>query len=419
MIDTTTPMEMSHFHDFYLLQAIQGSVAMEFAQNEELQFSKSADKFASDLDKEVDRMSDTIALRSFMYLWAACLGEARHARSTVARDMYIENGGTGRYFWFEHATDFPPTPENIQTVIDIFDQPWRSGYGGQAWKNIAEALLNYGKKPNAAWIDDIVDIEHNNGTAFSKDDGNRTIMFNVYYPHRFSAFLDYKFQENILTTPPDFTGSLSISHRVMQYLERYCIIFKRQVTHFKDKLDNLGSYVVEWGSEKLVVAKKWAEWVSVGSNSARALLRNSGLYSVYPSSLTRREFKRHLAHIQRRAISKIHEGNEDKIEDVKKHVKKLYKASKAKCKLSNAKTRYAVMPCLVEKGPGNIVFLHFNLPYQKGYGIRTRTGFTVEVQALNVMAGRGYVTKVYNDPKLTVSGKDVWVYSKVMEALLD
>lgn len=421
-VKTQTTMNMQHFHDFYFLQALEADVKMMIANNPELEFSKPVEKFLDDLDRTVEKIIPNMALRTFMYLYAACLGEARHARDTVAEDRFIADKYSGRQGWFSKVTQYKPTRENINALIDIFSQPWRAGYGGEAWRNIAEALAEYETTPPAAWLDHVVDLEHNNGTAFSKPDGLYTIFFDVGYPSRFSSFLDYKFAKNILTKAPSFADKLAVTPRVYILLQRYSSIFKKpEVKHVSPDLDNLTDYSVEWEERFLTVEKKWMQWVSISGSSnkpsVRELLSAGGFYNFYPSYYDEKKFLEKVEECKTRALAKV--GNNPAIATMlKKAVGKYVKENIKKCKMSKAQTQYTLMPCKVStKGNKNI--LSFSLPYQEGYGDKTETGFSVETQTGNNLDGDGYISKYYGDLVLWVGENHYWISSPVLEAMIE
>ena len=144
MIRTKSRMLMEHFHDFYYLQALQAAIHMKISANPEQGFRPSVEKLQIDLHEYMDELYPNIALRSFVYLYAACLGESRHARSINVEDRFLTATLTGhRSDIFGIVSKFAPTQKNLESLVDVFAQKWASGFGGAAWRNIAEALLDY------------------------------------------------------------------------------------------------------------------------------------------------------------------------------------------------------------------------------------------------------------------------------------
>lgn len=428
-IRTTSTMCMSHFHDFYFLQALEASAQMEIARNPELEFSKPVEKFLTDLDKASERIIPSMALRVFMYLWAACLGEARHAKDTVAENFYITNDvSKNRHGWFSAAVNFRPSDENLSALALVYAQDWRAGYGGEAWGNIVEALSEYATTPNAAWIDHVVDLEHNNGTAFSKPDGEETLKFSVSYPERFAAFLDYKFAKDILTQPPSFIDKLAISPKIGSLLEKYAIVFnKPPVKHVEVSLDNLTDYVVEWGDEVLTVGEKWSRFASVGENgepNIRSLMDSVGFFNFYPSYYDKNQFAEKVEMCKVRALGKLNDNvsNEFKAK-LLKAIAKFKKDGLPKCKLPKAKKTYTVLPCKVVKVKGNTYKLLFDIPYQKGYGKLEDNGLvSVETSLFcdkEKMLDDTYIERRYGEIVLWIKRTYVFLTSSELEALLD
>jgi hypothetical protein len=419
-------MNMQHFHDFYFLQALEAAVVREIASNPELEFVKSVEKFQDDLDKTTEKVYTNMALRVFMYLYAACLGEARHAKDTVARERFVKvSGKMGRGDWFAHAADYAPSKANLEVLLSVYRQDWRSGYGGEAWYNIAEALTEYEKTPPAAWLDHVVDLEHNNGTAFSKPDGLNTIFFDVTYPARFGNFLDYKFSKDILVKHPHFIDNLGVSPRIYSLLERYSKIFNRPiVTHAVPELENLSSYVVEWGDGVLSLDEKWADWMSIDANNkpdVKYLLEEAGLYNAYPSYYTTEEFTEKCKIAHKRALGLLNSKVATSAMKAKlsKYVNSYIKRNTKKCKIAKAKELFSIMPCKVTNDGQGINTLSFNLKFQEGYGMKTETGFTVDLKIGYNLRGDGYVERKYGDIVLWVGTEYQYITNPILEALVD
>lgn len=427
-VKTSTVMNMQHFHDFYFLQAMEASVKMEIIQNPDLEFQKPVEKFLDDLDKTVDNVVPNMAARTMMYLWAASFGEARHAKDTVARNRFLSvKLRAARNEWFSNAVNYEPTPSNVAALKEIFAQEWRSGYGGEAWGNIVQAIADYKKTPPAAWIDHVVDLEHNNGTAFSKPDGEGTIYFSVYYPDRFGAFLDYKFRKDILVKPPSFTTQLEVTPKIHSLLTRYSKLFnKPEVKHVNPSLDPLTDYVVEWGDGTIEVGEKWADWAMVGRDNkphVQSLLNSAGLYDFYAGYFTKEQFLEKVEHVEKRALGKLSEKFSTNYMKgkIKKTIAKFVERNVGKCKINKAPTTYKVIPCKVVKQSTTKVKVFIPLPHQKGYGEQGDGGFTVEFKLFTdpIQVEDTYIEKRYGEVVLWVQGTYHYVSSAVLEALID
>lgn len=255
MIYTTTVMSVSHFHDFYYLAALRAALA-----DKTLAFSRAAEKLREDTEALWEDLVPNIALRTFIYLWSATLGEARNA-CEQAKDMFVvQLRGGHREEAYSQVTYFPPDRHNFDVLEAVFSQPWRASFGGKAWLQIVKAMRMYGTVPDAAFIDHVVDIEHNNGTVFSKLEALPCIFFDVTYHGSLHNFLDYKFSCDILRDP---FRLIPVSGKVHRLLSRFCTIAQiPQQDWIIAGLDNLTEYVVQWGEGKLATAHKWAPWAN-------------------------------------------------------------------------------------------------------------------------------------------------------------
>jgi hypothetical protein len=364
-----------------------------------------------------------------MYLYAACLGEARHARDTVARERFVASKTSNRREdWFANVVLYRPTKENLETLISVFSQEWRSGYGGEAWQDIAIALTEYEKTPPAAWLDHVVDLEHNNGTAFSKPDGEATIFFSVFYPDRFSCFLDYKFAKDILVKKPSFEPYLKVSPRIHSLLTKYSLLFKKpEVKHAVPELENLSDYSVEWGDERIVVEEKWATWASIDKKNkpnTEMLMSNAGFYEFYPSYYTKDDFLKKVENCKRRLFSSLNPKLVTPYFKAKiaKMVAKYVKRNIGKCKMPKAPITYKVIPCKVKSYKMGEVILSFDLPYQNGYGKKVKGGFEVDVPMYvdsNIAGQEGYVEVHYGDLVLWLKNGYHYANNSILEALID
>src|SRR5690349_10793446 len=132
MIRTNTRMTLMHFHDFYFLQALQAGIIAEISRNPDIQFTRKVEKLQMDVQDALDEITPNIALRTFVYLYAACAGEARHARSANAERRFLpEVANSHRSQVYSNITDYTPNKNNLNALISIFEQDWKSGFGGR------------------------------------------------------------------------------------------------------------------------------------------------------------------------------------------------------------------------------------------------------------------------------------------------
>src|SRR5688572_3633465 len=89
MIETKTKMNLNYLNDFYLLEALKADIVSQCASNPDMEFKHSVSKLREDIQETCEETYPNMALRIFVYLYAACLGEARHAASQKAELFYL------------------------------------------------------------------------------------------------------------------------------------------------------------------------------------------------------------------------------------------------------------------------------------------------------------------------------------------
>jgi len=434
MITTKTTMSLEHFHDFYYLQALQAETMTELARLPEKQFSHSVEKFQNDLAELCNELIPNMALRTFVYLYAACLGESRHSRTPNAERIFLEDARTlHRNELFLTACDYAPSNENIKAIVDIFAQPWKSGFGGKPWKGIAEALYTYYTMPPAAFIDHVIDLEHNNGTAFNKEDARSTIFFDTNYPNRFSHFLDYKFSNNILKDGPGY--SLRISKRICKMVERFCVIFSYKFPYWLSaNLKNLTDYDVQWGEKKLVNVEKWGLWMDVtkaNRPSIAMLLSETGIDDIYAPHFTVKQLKNKATYAKKKAkeICGKFYTHEIKMEFCRQ-VNDIVNSATPHCKADKAKVTYSLVPVCVKPVLQGLE-IHFFVPYEKigtptDYGFRythPHKIFELDAKPSDFSTDGGYTNgyMYYNYKKivLQLGDKAIQLKDKTLEVIFD
>lgn len=384
-IETKARMNLQHFHDFYFLQALQAAIRTECASNPDKAFSKAVEKLSDDVNEAMDEMFPNLALRCFVYLYAACLGEARHSRESLAANVWVpETLSMHRAGLYRVATNYRPTAHNLNVLVEVFNQPWSSGFGGKAWKNIAESLVMYFNHPPAAFIDHIIDLEHNGGCVFNKTDARDTLHFEAEYPDSFKNFLDYKFRYDILKQAPGYLcGHLFVTRNTRKLLNRYEIIFsKKPITWVKSGLEKLDDYLVEWGDEVLTLEEKWSKCADVsGGNFPKSgdLFSMSGLENLSVSEMTEKEIlatsKKALKKMLKIAGAYLNEKIESSINS---KVKRWTEHALKYAKQPKKSVTYQALPVKVSKGKSSFgIVLDIYAPYD-GYGIKTDFGFSLE-----------------------------------------
>jgi tetratricopeptide (TPR) repeat protein len=244
---TGNVMTMKHFVDFYYLEALRANIAMAKYANKDFQFRRAVEKLESDVETAFNSLTQTMALRIYVYLWGAALGEAQYAHENC--EYKIEEIDEGN-FAYRHAFNFCPSEHNVNMVKDVFGQNWSSGgYGGDAWYQIVEGMELYGKITDAAFIDHTVDLEHNGGCVFNKTGAspfNMNCYTNDFDGSDLHYFLDVKFHNDILNDTNH--RRYEVSRKVYSLVVRYSNIIEniKAVDFLVPSLEWLSPFTVEW-----------------------------------------------------------------------------------------------------------------------------------------------------------------------------
>lgn len=256
---TGNTMTLEHFHDFYYLEALMAGITMARSSHPEWEFRHSLERLETDVKEAFEHLTHEMALRIYVYLYAAAMGEARYAQD-FGLNYYVKGlRGKGRNDVYEMAIEYFPTPENIEVLKNVFSQKWGGSYGGKAWKSIVDAMDLYGKVSEATFIDHSVDLEHNGGCVFSKS-ANFGLDCFAHFASDLKYFLDFKFSENILEK--QFYSPIRISRKVYKLIDRFINVttsfgsdkhLKMLITLYSlvPTLEWLDGYTIDWGNKTL------------------------------------------------------------------------------------------------------------------------------------------------------------------------
>lgn len=403
MIQSKTRMNLEYYHDFYILQGLQNGIRSEISRNPEKGFSKAVEKLIEDLDEYANEFFDNIALRSFVYLYAVCLGEARHARESLAKTLFIpEILHEHREGIYKSIFRFRPTKQNIDVLIKVFSQKWSSGFGGKAWLNIAKALNYFFTGTASGFVDHIIDLEHNGGCVFNKSETRSTIYFDPSYPNSFKDFLDWKFRYDVLKDCPPLRD-FSVTRKTRFMVTRFCNIFgKKDPEWMQGTLKALDEYRVEWGDENLSLVEKWMPDVDVSNGNIPNV---SYLFEVCHDSDTNinemleKEVKKYAKNLKKDMYEKAGNflnGNMKIL--INKKVSNWLEWAVQYCKQPKKAVTYQVLPCQIIKIETEAI-LEVLVPYD-GYGKETENGFLVDGFHLHP----SYFTEPVTDAHLEAHG---------------
>lgn len=221
---TKITASVDNFHDFYFMNAIMTQMGMAKSQNPELQFKRSFEKLESDVQEYYAEFCELYAENIMNYLWAACMGEARHASDMCYEGIILKGlDGTDRSYVYNQAHKYAINRENMDTMIAIYTQSWRDGYGGESWLSIVEAMDMFltGQFDAVSFIDHCIDLQHNGGSAFNKYAKSST-GFSSDGVNDIDDFLDYKFKHDILTSHT--YEVYRVSPKVRKLISRYNVV---------------------------------------------------------------------------------------------------------------------------------------------------------------------------------------------------
>ena len=126
--------------------------------------------------EKLEAMAGELAPEFATYLDLAIGGEIRYGAVEAYPTLEVSPGrkkrGTRSLAW-ELWPDWKTLPERVDYAITVFGMGdlWpSSGYGGEKWKSIAEALkLRVDKKiSDIMWLDRVWNLQHNGGVALDK-----------------------------------------------------------------------------------------------------------------------------------------------------------------------------------------------------------------------------------------------------------
>ena len=206
--------------EFYLLEALN---IMLDSNRERCRHSH--ERLYKDLLEHKEHFETMFAYALRDYLTYAVAGEARNGRDHATGYIGQIPQCSDRSGIVGHIELY--TPESIAMATkEAFDDAnivWKGGYGGERWKNIAEAILLYKRLPRTAWIDHCVDLSHNNGSCFNKSEYH---IFAI--TSGFTSFLDDK---TCAQTPIDLLRSITIyglnyglSPKALELLHRFQVL---------------------------------------------------------------------------------------------------------------------------------------------------------------------------------------------------
>lgn len=178
--------------EFYALESIS-------AMAKTIPFRHSHEKWLKEFTEFKNKFDSQFANAFFDYTVLACLGEARHAENAsnyeikgfpsgdecARRDIYL-------------CPHFEPKSA-LQTCASLYSHhdDWKPQYGGQPWEDIAKGGLYYFSDNPSVFVDYMVDLSHNNGVFFNKNNHIFRLYTDEYVIRDFLNMKRYQTPETV------------------------------------------------------------------------------------------------------------------------------------------------------------------------------------------------------------------------------
>ena len=231
-------------------------------------FRHSHSRWMSDFEDYKSEFIPRLALAIRDYTVKVVAGEMRHGSHCIHKTNPDVTSTYSRHGAFNLAERYTPESVLRAGVLLFDDGDWGGGYGGRAWKKIAEAGLMYGHMPDVVFIDHCVDLSHNSSVYFDKPNNDILEMGSA---SRYKDLLNYKRDESLervlfaikrshrfhaLLMRAVTIGVIDVGEYYMTALEDESM---RQFTGYEDlydfSIDAVLSYDgVEWGKLEMAYA---------------------------------------------------------------------------------------------------------------------------------------------------------------------
>ena len=169
-------------YNFYVLEGIKS-----FFPKADI-FSRAHDKWVEEVTEYAELYTSNLAKIFYDYTIKALAGELRHSYtgSTHFLPEFCQERIQRQHLYHDVERLYSDTSV-IKMAKAIFNRWWSSGYGGQSWKNIADAAEAYKKWSTVIWLDHMVDLSHNHSYYIDKPNS----VF-VYMSEHYMRVLDFK-----------------------------------------------------------------------------------------------------------------------------------------------------------------------------------------------------------------------------------
>lgn len=206
-------------------------------------FSPSGERLRRDIREFYDKLCAKFAEALYNYIIYACCREMKHAEEFCSHTpMFILGKRTDTISRMGireriHRCDPVYVLRFSEHIFGSFE--WNRSFGGEKWCKAAKLALQYGKISNVLFIDRIIDLQHNTGSLFSKD--------NPYFVGRDDSLKGFLTCKTMITDEFELAtfliseSSLRWTREIRNIVYRFLILYGSK---FYDDPDKLG-----WGWE--------------------------------------------------------------------------------------------------------------------------------------------------------------------------
>lgn len=221
--------------------------------------SHSWDKLWDDIQDYSTWFNSKLAAMFYDHTVRCVQCELRHCKNWS--EFYIPSFfGDGWYKNYDDSMCYANSEFNSTSVLRagkwLFDESnnwWdlnsydECDYGGDAWKDIAEAGLEYGKVPDSIFVDHLINLEHNNEIMLLKEAGifQHSVRLGPALYHEMLDDKRYEDEEFMHKYSPYLCQEILLMLSRYQYLAKDRIVPEKDLVKYRSNLDKLCEKSVE------------------------------------------------------------------------------------------------------------------------------------------------------------------------------
>jgi len=257
-------MEISRIFDYYILEALSYDL-----RDVEL-YERGLERLQNDVEKARLLLTENLAQMLYDYCALISYGEARHAGG---RTWLIPQLAGTRESVYETSLHYDPQhPVTDWVMKKVFNgENWSSGtaYGGKKWLIIWRSLQYYHKWPKGAYIDYVVDLAHNGGLIFNKNQVRYSTEIIIDKDvNSLQSFLDFKKEYDLLRHR--YRNRLKVAFKTMSLVQRWeTLRGKETQVELYDTGDGdpFRYNPIEWNGQHLTLRKRCGRRATVYCNT--------------------------------------------------------------------------------------------------------------------------------------------------------